>query len=524
MAYHLVSQSTDPVHGSDFIMQHIGPQAPLRHAHFRAFFACVDPRKNPPARKVAPLFKVSHVIKWLNYIGKHSVRLGENLSVDEQTIGFQGRHQDKLRISYKAEGDGFQCDTICESGFTYAVYFRNEPPPTKYTSIGHSPLHSRVLWLFDQLSDNHHRVWMDNLYLSAKFVKACYTHTRKVLIAGVTRRSGRGLPTSVLQDKIKNKKAQELVRGTVKASVLKGDPDCPNLVACSVYDTKPVHFLSMLCDSIKWVVKERSAYNNATKRNETLRFLRLNVNDDYSNDMGHVDISDQLRNYYRFDHWLRQWKWWWSIWNWALGVLLVNAYVTYRLVMEDNNIPRSQWMTHYQFRRAIAIAWIKSDEPTIKERQRQKEERKRSYAMTGDTASEKSSITSSRSNKRQKTSDKRTTRSAAVEEVNKKQRAPTLNDANLADVRGPFVGRLNKLMGHFPITIERGARCALHRWCADIEVKRDVFSCSVCKLHLCIACFPVFHTEYDLVAHKETLRAKYMQEKEDKTKSTTASK
>ena len=35
-------------------------------------------------------------------------RLGRDISGDEPTIGFQGRHADMLRITYKAEGDGFQ--------------------------------------------------------------------------------------------------------------------------------------------------------------------------------------------------------------------------------------------------------------------------------------------------------------------------------------------------------------------------------------------------------------------------------
>ena len=31
---------------------------------------------------------------------------------DEQTLGFQGQHADKLRITHKGEGDGFQCDAL----------------------------------------------------------------------------------------------------------------------------------------------------------------------------------------------------------------------------------------------------------------------------------------------------------------------------------------------------------------------------------------------------------------------------
>ena len=57
----------------------------------------------------------------------------------------------------------------------------------------------------------------------------------------------RGIPSSVKQEEMKNKKKQIEVRGTVKVAVLQGDEKFPNLVASSIYDTKPVQFLSMVC-------------------------------------------------------------------------------------------------------------------------------------------------------------------------------------------------------------------------------------------------------------------------------------
>ena len=50
-------------------------------------------------------------------------RLGRHISGDEQTIGFQGRLADQLRITYKVEGDGFQCDAICDAGNTWTFFF-----------------------------------------------------------------------------------------------------------------------------------------------------------------------------------------------------------------------------------------------------------------------------------------------------------------------------------------------------------------------------------------------------------------
>ena len=41
----------------------------------------------------------------------------QDLSTDEKTIGFQVRHKDKIWITFKDEGDGFQDDVVCDCGY-----------------------------------------------------------------------------------------------------------------------------------------------------------------------------------------------------------------------------------------------------------------------------------------------------------------------------------------------------------------------------------------------------------------------
>ena len=174
---------------------------------------------------------------------------------------------------YKAEGDGFQCDAICDSGFTWTFYFRNQKAPREWTSMGFSPLHARILQMFDQFETKFHNCWFDNLYLSAKFVRAAYVHEQKIQISGPTQKSGRGLPSCVLQEEKKTPNEIHAVRGTVKAAVLEGDSDVPNLVAVSYYDQKPVHFLSTICESIQWIQCQKQVYCSETQQLETLTFL-----------------------------------------------------------------------------------------------------------------------------------------------------------------------------------------------------------------------------------------------------------
>ena len=256
LEYKFYPQSHDPVTGNDFVAANMGKNALRRLHHFKCFFACQNPVLPTPDRNLDPLHKVKGLVSWITKIGGESWALGKSFAIDEQTIGFQGQHIHKLRISYKKEGDGFQCDALCQDGFTFAVYFRNEPPPAQYIKKGMSPLHARVMWLFDKVEEKYHNCWLDNLYMSAKLAKISFTHKNKVMVSGVTRKSGRGIPFCVLQEEKKLKRDIIKVCGTVKAAVLKGDDTCPDLVCTSVYDTKPVHFMSTICNSIKWIIKK----------------------------------------------------------------------------------------------------------------------------------------------------------------------------------------------------------------------------------------------------------------------------
>ena len=102
----------------------------------QGIFTVQDPAKISPDRKQRPTYKVDPIIKHLQEVSMRAWRLGHDISGDEQTVGFQGRHADKLRITYKAEGDGFQCDAICDAGYTWTFFFSNMPAPQKWICMG----------------------------------------------------------------------------------------------------------------------------------------------------------------------------------------------------------------------------------------------------------------------------------------------------------------------------------------------------------------------------------------------------
>ena len=302
-----------------------------RWQHLRAFLCMYDIRLHAKEEtEKDPLFKVRHLLNNLNYTSMNNWATGKMVSIDEQTLGFKGRHGLKLRISYKREGDGFQCDAVCDEGYTFSFYFRHGDAPQLPDSYKHhdlSPTARRVIWLARRLPNNWTAIFMDNLFNSRKLYSALYQ--AKALGHGVCRSSGRGTCEQVHQAEEKNKAKAEQLRGTTKAARLHNDPSCPNLLCMSTYDTKPVLILSMYETEIVWTSKSRRVWSAADKKMCLIDFLRLNAIDSYNNGMNYVDMSDQLRNQYRPDHWLRNRKWWWAFFIWGLGVSATNAWKVY---------------------------------------------------------------------------------------------------------------------------------------------------------------------------------------------------
>ena len=128
----LDSSKINPANGNDFCSNSFGSNPRLRHKYFKLYLACVDPLKQTPSRKTHPNQKCQPIFKHIINICKAAIILGQYISADEQTVGCKGRHPDIIRINFKKEGDGFQCDSICSDGYTYIFYFHSQPDPKKY--------------------------------------------------------------------------------------------------------------------------------------------------------------------------------------------------------------------------------------------------------------------------------------------------------------------------------------------------------------------------------------------------------
>lgn len=368
---------------------------------------------------------------------------------------------------------------------------------------------------------------MDNLYISTKFAKFSFTHPKKVMIAGVARTSGRGIPLSVLQYEKKDQKEVVRVRGTVKAAVLMGDKSIPNLVAVSVYDTKPVDFISTICNSIEWVPLARKVWNESKQEMDVLKFLRLNVNDDYNKDMNACDVADQLQNNYRFDLWMRNFKWWWAKFLWGYGDLVVNSYVTYTSLMDDFKIPKRLRFTHYGFRKACVRIWM---DPNGEQVLRQWKQNRSSVSSQASQASEVAQANSASETPRSRSRSPNFPRFASPAVSTISDLTPNTHcspcspnafpsksprfDSNTLSSNGRLSSRLDFFgKKHLPISREAAGKsketsCALQRWAVGRECKyrNGVQVCKDCNVPLCVECYEVFHSIEDIPSRKEEIK------------------
>ena len=208
------------------------------------------------------------------------------------------------------------------------------------------------------MKEKFHHIGFNNLYNSTAFGRASFLHEKKLLVHGVTRKGMRGIPSCVQQQEVKNCTLFDSICGTVKVAKLEGDPECPCLTASSVYDTKPMHYLSMITEKVEWIKKEKDVYNIETQQTEKMEFLCLNQINTYNYGMGDVNIADQLRVFYHLDHWMQNKKWWWSIMFWSLGVTLTNSYVIYTTMCDKDGAKKKDRYTHSEFLEEVALYWM----------------------------------------------------------------------------------------------------------------------------------------------------------------------
>ena len=110
-----------------FLVPVFGPSVARRLKEFKCCFDVQYPMVTMPLRKTHTNWTIDIFLKQFLEVGRSAWLLTLLITIDDQVVDFKGRHQYKIRIKYKAEGDRSQMDAIYDFGFTYAFYLSNHP-------------------------------------------------------------------------------------------------------------------------------------------------------------------------------------------------------------------------------------------------------------------------------------------------------------------------------------------------------------------------------------------------------------
>lgn len=241
--------------------------------------------------------------------------------------------------------------------YLYSFYFRGDTAlPTLDKS--YSNLHNRALLLLSDLKEDGHVVNWDNLYPNAQIAAALLdgkevtlTDKRKPTAKQVTTytipktrtmgtcRKGRGFDDSgVWQEEPTGKKnIADMKEKDIAKKLFMAVDENTGLLVITVYDSKWVKFVSTAHTEITVNELVRQIWDAEAKSKMPKVVFRLNVNDDYNNNMNSVDRVDQLfKNYYLKGN-FRVNKWWFTIWLWRLKKSVDNQWSLYMRQCEIEN-------------------------------------------------------------------------------------------------------------------------------------------------------------------------------------------
>ena len=119
----------DKVHRNDLIYNSFWPNSKRHYTHFKSLFSFQKNVIEPSPRTQLPDWKVWPLLMLVKFIFPLIWMLGVAFYIDESTMWFKGCNADKMNITYKAEGDGFQADTICQKLYIYQIFMPNDPLP-----------------------------------------------------------------------------------------------------------------------------------------------------------------------------------------------------------------------------------------------------------------------------------------------------------------------------------------------------------------------------------------------------------
>ena len=82
--------------------------------------------------------------------------LGVTFSTDEMTVCFKGHHANRIKMTYKTDGDGLHTYDLFNKGYTYQIFMCNNTVSKTYLAKRLLPLDSREMAPFDTVEEKQY--------------------------------------------------------------------------------------------------------------------------------------------------------------------------------------------------------------------------------------------------------------------------------------------------------------------------------------------------------------------------------
>ena len=126
--------------------------------------------------------------------------LGRDASGDEEIIGFDKKHQNKLGSYTKLGEIVFNVTPSETTDMPSPSTYKTSLLQKKTWTMTFSPHHARYIVLFDCLEKEYHQVRFNTLYMATKVALLSFQHKKKVPIEDVARVGDYGVQHKILQN------------------------------------------------------------------------------------------------------------------------------------------------------------------------------------------------------------------------------------------------------------------------------------------------------------------------------------
>ena len=224
-------------------------------------------------------------------------------------IPFKGRLSLKQYMPLKPVKRGIKVWECADSSNSFVcdleVYTGKQRNCNPEQGLGHRVVRN----LTRPLVGKNHHVFVDNFFNSLALVEDLLRD--QIYICGTIHKNRQGIPRAIAP---KTQRVKRLRRG--ESLFLRKE----NIVVTVWKDKKPVYFLSSQSDPVGNDTVRRRQRNGTVIQVPSAPVVKT-----YNNNMGGVDLSDQMRGYYMAGR--KSKKWWRCLMWFFVDVSIVNAYI-----------------------------------------------------------------------------------------------------------------------------------------------------------------------------------------------------